>query len=47
MDDGWLKSDSHCANLMNPNFTELGMAMIKDESTKYIHYWTQNFGTPR
>ena len=47
MVDGWLKSDSHCANLMNPNFTELGMAMIKDENTKYIHYWTQNFGTPR
>jgi len=47
MVDAWLKSDSHCANLMNPNFTELGMVMIKDENAKYTHYWTQNFGTPR
>ncbi len=43
----WLESDKHCANLMNPNFTEVGMAMIKDENSLYIHYWTQNFGTPK
>ncbi len=47
MVDGWLKSEHHCVNLMNPDFTELGMVLIKDESSKYTHYWTQNFGTPR
>lgn len=47
MVEGWLKSDYHCANLMNPKFTELGMVLIKDDSTRYTHYWTQNFGTPR
>jgi len=47
MVDGWLKSDHHCANLMNPEFTELGMVLIKDESSRYTHYWTQNFGKPR
>lgn len=43
----WLDSDGHCANLMNSNFTEVGMALVKDTSAYYTHYWTQNFGTPR
>jgi len=47
MVDGWLESDNHCVNLMSPNFTEMGMVMIKDETSLYTHYWTQNFGTPR
>jgi uncharacterized protein YkwD len=47
MVDKWLKSDNHCANLMNPNFTEVGMVLIKDENSLYTHYWTQNFGTPK
>ena len=47
MVQGWLKSDNHCENLMNPNFTEVGMAMIKDENSLYIHYWGQEFGTPK
>ena len=43
----WLDSDGHCANLMSANFTEVGMAMVHDASSKYKYYWTQNFGTPR
>jgi len=43
----WLKSDYHCANLMNPNFTEVGMVMIKDDEAEYTHYWGQEFGTPK
>lgn len=43
----WLDSDGHCANLMSSNFTEIGMAMVKNTSATYTHYWTQNFGTPR
>ncbi len=43
----WLKSDGHCANLMNPNFTEVGMVRIKKEDSKYTHYWSQEFGTPK
>lgn len=45
--DSWLESDYHCENLMNPNFTEVGMVMVKDEDSKYIHYWSQKFGTPK
>ncbi len=43
----WLGSDGHCANLMNADFTEVGMAMVKDEHATYIYYWTQNFATPQ
>jgi uncharacterized protein YkwD len=42
--DSWIASDGHCANLMNPAFTEVGMAHIEKFGTTYIHYWTQNFG---
>ena len=42
---GWLQSPGHCANIMNPNFTDIGMAMYykKDDTNKY--YWTQDFGS--
>lgn len=43
----WLESDHHCANLMNPNFTEVGMVMLKDDNAKYTHYWGQELGTPK
>ena len=47
MVQAWLESDHHCANLMNPNFTEVGMIMLKDDEAKYTHYWGQEFGTPK
>ena len=43
----WLNSESHCAHLMDPNYKEVGMAHIQKSGTKYIHYWTQDFGTPK
>ncbi|HEY1023735.1 MAG TPA: CAP domain-containing protein, partial [Sphingobacteriaceae bacterium] len=33
----WIKSPGHCKNLMNPNFTEIGVAQAN-------YYWVQNFG---
>ena len=47
MVDGWLESDGHCANLMNPKFENVGMAMIQNKNSKYTYYWTQDFGTER
>jgi len=41
----WMKSDGHCANIMNANYTEVGMAYFEKIDTKYKHYWTQNFGS--
>ena len=40
--DGWLDSDGHCANLMNPDATLTGVGYYAGGS--YGHYWTQNFG---
>jgi uncharacterized protein YkwD len=45
--NSWLLSDNHCANLMNPNFKEVGMVMLEKEGSIYINYWAQNFGTPK
>jgi uncharacterized protein YkwD len=42
-----MKSDGHCANIMNPKYKEVGMAMTKNTNARLVYYWTQNFGTPR
>ncbi|MBE0625572.1 MAG: CAP domain-containing protein [Burkholderiales bacterium] len=44
---GWVKSAEHCANLMNPDFTEMGAAVAVDPESEMGVYWTQVFGTPR
>ena len=41
---GWIKSPHHCANLMTPGFTEMGLAFAVNPSGSDI-YWTQTFGT--
>lgn len=43
----WLSSPPHCANLMNPNFTEMGAAYSVDADSDSTIYWTQVFATPR
>lgn len=46
--DGWMKSDGHCANLMNAAFRDIGVACVTGTSSNtYRTYWTQDFGTPR
>lgn len=42
---GWLASPGHCANIMNRNFTQLGVGYATGGS--YRHYWTQDFARPR
>lgn len=39
----WLNADAHCANIMNPDFTDVGMAHTYKKDSKWVHYWTQNF----
>lgn len=36
--DGWMNSDGHRANILNPNFTEIGMGYVADGA-----YWSQMF----
>jgi uncharacterized protein YkwD len=43
----WIKSPEHCANLMNPAFTEMGAAFAVDSKSEMGVYWTQEFGAPR
>lgn len=46
--DGWMKSDGHCANIMNANFREIGAACVAGGAgNTYRTYWTQDFGTQR
>ena len=42
---GWLESPGHCANLMNPAFTEMGAAYALREGPRPAAYWTQVFGS--
>jgi uncharacterized protein YkwD len=44
----WLDSPGHCANIMNPAFTEMGAAYaINPRNRNRTAYWTQVFGAPR
>lgn len=41
----WLNSPKHCANMMNPEFTDMGAAYETRPQTSI--YWTQVFGSER
>lgn len=43
--EAWINSPGHCANLMNSDFTEVGMAVVVEPDSDYGIYWTQNFGS--
>ena len=45
--DGWMASDGHCANLMNPNFRDTGLACVANPDSTYKTYWTMDAGRPR
>lgn len=44
--DGWLASPGHCANLMNPQYQQLGAAYATDPKSNAGIYWTAMFGAP-
>ncbi|MDG5799248.1 CAP domain-containing protein [Marinilabiliaceae bacterium ANBcel2] len=39
--EGWLDSPGHCTNIMNPEFTHMGVAVSSDGK-----YWVQVFASP-
>ncbi len=41
----WLSSPPHCANLMQPDFREMGAAYAVNPNSDSTIYWTQVFGT--
>ena len=44
--DGWLDSPGHCANIMDPRFQDIGVAVASGKKRGQI-YWVQTFGVPR
>jgi uncharacterized protein YkwD len=43
---GWLASPGHCANLMSPEYTEVGVAFATNPASEAGIYWTQVFAAP-
>ncbi|MCH4897864.1 CAP domain-containing protein [Pseudomonas sp. B707] len=43
---GWLASPGHCANLMNPMFTQVGAGFASEARSDEGVYWTMVFGAP-
>lgn len=39
----WMDSKSHRENILNPEFTELGVVYYYKANSKYKHYWVQHF----
>lgn len=42
----WLASPSHCANLMKPEFSEVGLACVQRRGTRYERFWVAHLGAP-
>lgn len=45
--EGWLDSPGHCANLMQPHFTEMGLAFAVNADSEAGIYWAQTLARPR
>jgi uncharacterized protein YkwD len=46
--NSWLGSPGHCRNIMNANFTEMGLASTAGPMDQFdAVYWTQDFAKPR
>jgi uncharacterized protein YkwD len=43
----WLDSPAHCANIMEPQFTEMGVAFALAPSGNPAIYWAQVLATPQ
>lgn len=45
--NAWMKSPSHCANIMSPNFREMALAKSTNPKGYYKTYWTLDLGYRR
>ncbi len=43
---GWLASPGHCENIMDPRFTDTGIAYALDPGGPFGIYWTEDFAAP-
>ena len=44
---GWLRSPRHCANIMDPDFTELGVSHAVEPRGSGRIFWVQVFASPQ
>lgn len=45
---GWITSDGHCENLMNPGFNQVGLVCVSGTATtNYNTYWTMDLAKSR
>jgi uncharacterized protein YkwD len=42
----WLASPSHCANLMQPDFQDVGLACVQRRGARYERFWVAHLGAP-
>jgi len=42
--DAWMASPGHKANILDPDFCDIGVGYAYVADSTYRHYWTQNFG---
>lgn len=42
----WLSSEGHCRNIMSPNFSQMGLGVSENPSSRYKVYWAQVFAAP-
>jgi uncharacterized protein YkwD len=42
----WMKSPNHCANLLNPVFTDMGASCKRSNNANYKTYWTLEMAQP-
>jgi len=40
----WMASPGHCANILSPSFTQLGVGYFDDANAELPHVWVQDFG---
>ena len=45
--EGWLASPHHCENIMDPRYTDMGIAYTVDPRSESGVYWAQLFALPR
>ena len=44
---GWIDSPSHCANMMDPRFLDVGVACVGERHSQWGTYWTMVLGRRR
>jgi uncharacterized protein YkwD len=43
---GWVASRSHCTELMQPRYTEIGLACVERKDSTYGRFWVLHLGRP-